>query len=150
MTENLHRLVVVPLPRCEVWRDSCSGSGAPVSSPTWFCRAVSSGACADFQMHCRPDLCLCGTSALQITFFCTSKLAFLRHLCQSDLSVNTVLSLSMSFSVFSDSQFHALHFSSVTCFFHLLFLVLLRPELISFKDSILELFFLWITVFPKH
>lgn len=110
-----------------LWQKICTGWGLCLypgprcggfSALAWPCRGVSTGAGADFKMQCSPDLCLGGTAALQIISFCTPKSASLRHLYLSDLSVtlSTVLSLSMSFSVCSDSQFHAFCLSSATCF----------------------------------
>jgi len=104
VTENLHWLVVESLSRRRVWRVFCSGSKA-TGPPTCFFIVVSAGDGADFKMQCSPELSLGGTAPLQIISFCTPRSAFLRHLYQSALSMtlSTVLSQSMSFSVFSDS-----------------------------------------------
>lgn len=73
---------------------------------------------ANFRLQCRPDLCLCSTSVLQIMSFCMPRSVFLRHIYTSDLSVtlNTALSLSVSLSGFSGSKFQAFCPRSITFF----------------------------------
>lgn len=129
MTENLRRLVVASLPRCEVRMTFCSGSKPQVLPRGFVGRLVRDRRRSEDAVQAPSPLGRPCSSA-------GPRSACLRHLYPRGLSVtpNTILSVSTSFSVFSDSQFHVFLPQLSHMLFCLLFLlVVVRPALISFS-----------------